>query len=231
METSYDSKGKFFALASYYLSVVNYSGVNKDNQTSVAYNAVGGTGRIGAGTWFGKAADWGALAMVDASGFTIGAQTFTYLSGAALAVYRYRLGGAGQLRVNFGPTYREIPETIGDASGVGYQQSKIVTLGPLLGANFYRGLTSKIGFQLNLQVTHSTMGLSTPGGGANIGKLSYQYGVLGSMTLMPQLVGFVGYAYRLDNVGYQSNTTLGNGEPNEISITGQYINFMLEYGF
>src|SRR4029079_8399755 len=107
------------------------------------------------------------------------------------------------------------------------QQMKLSTVGPVLGATLLHGLTRSLGMQANLQIYHSTMGMKTPSGGPNKGELSYQAGLLGSLSLRPGLIGFMGYAYRVENGSYSS----ANAGDNKIQLSGHYVNFLLEYGF
>ncbi|MCC6277938.1 MAG: hypothetical protein IT289_08500 [Oligoflexia bacterium] len=234
-EGSYGSKSNLFGFASYYITMVDYKGVSVDQSPGyeTQYPAIGGTGRLGVGTWFGDNSKWGMLTWADMSGFTIKAQTFTYVSGALSGVYRYRAGGWGQLRFAGGLMYRELPVTVGMGDNIS-TQSKITTVGPVLSANLMRGLTRKLGAQLNLQLYHSTMGMGTPNGKENISDLSYQLGVMGSLAISDQMVGFLGYAYRSEKAGYKVLETPGftpSQSRNDVTITGHYFNLMLEYGF
>jgi hypothetical protein len=169
------------------------------------------------------------------SGFSIKGNTFTYISASASAVYRYRAGAWGQLRFTGGLLYRELPVTLGTGDNV-FNQKIITTLGPVLSANLMRGITRKIGVQVNAQVYYSVLGLTTPNGAANNATFSYQAGLMGSLAITDSLVGFLGYAYRVENAAYKSSPTTPStvpsvGDKNDLSISGNYINMMLEYGF
>jgi hypothetical protein len=76
------------------------------------------------------------------------------------------------------------------------------------------------------------MATKTPTGAGNIPRLSYMMGLLGSLKLNDNWVGFAGYAYRYDSAAYFGTTDeaqLGD-RVNLIEITGHYINLMLQWG-
>ena len=257
-EASYDSKSRIFAVASYYFSSIDFSSKNADVGNETKFNAISGTGRLGVGTWFGDDSKWGALLTADLSGIQIAnsgsTQTSTYASAAILGVYRMRLESIGQLRFYMGLDYKELPETVKKpGSQIQIVQRKITTAGPSLGVGFYHGFSQNIGIQFNLGLRHSTLGLSTPesarsalgispnggnngatdssGHGSNIGRVSYQGGVLGSLKLKTGLVGFLGYVYRVENAAYTTTSGSRGIGDNSVSLTGHYLNLMLEYGF
>ncbi|MDZ4677493.1 MAG: hypothetical protein SGI74_08280 [Oligoflexia bacterium] len=233
-EGSFGSKSQFFAVASYFLSMVNYTGLSADTSTGVNYNAIGGTGRLGAGVWFSKDSNWGSLLIADMSGFTLKTTTYRYVAGSLVGVHRYRLGAIGQLRTYFGAQYRELPFSEGDPTNpTEFVQKTITTAGPLLGVSLAHGFSRRIGFQINVQASHSMMGMKTPNGGANIATPSYQAGLLGSLSLSDSLVGFMGYAYKVEaaKFAFKDVGLAAPEQANTLSITGHYINFMLEYGF
>jgi hypothetical protein len=233
-EGSYGSKSSFFAVASYYFSMVNYAGVSADTSTGVSYSAMGGTGRLGLGLWFSKDSNWGALLTGDMSGYTLKSETFRYISGSLLAVYRLRLGWLGQLRAHLGGHYRELPFSVGDPLVDGsYIQKNITDAGPIAGLSLCHGFTRKVGVQLNGELYQSAMNINTPNGQSNIAKTSYQVGLLGSLSMSDSLVGFLGYAYRVEQASFNFKDTglAATPQPNTVSISGHYINLMLEYGF
>ncbi|MBK9295191.1 MAG: hypothetical protein IPM57_12270 [Oligoflexia bacterium] len=228
-EQSYESKSRFFALASYFISVVDYSSKNYDTNNQIAYSAVGGTGRLGAGFWFKEDGMWGVMTTIDMSGFTVANQTQTYLSGQLGAAIRYRLGAVGQLKGLVGVSYRELPTTLA-TSGLGlpvFTQTKVSSLGPTISVSLARGLTRKLGIQINGAISESTMDMGTPNGRAQEPRMSIQYGLLGSLRLSDSFIGFMGYAYREDMAAYRANS---GSNINEVYIKGHYLNFMLEYG-
>jgi hypothetical protein len=245
-ESNYQSKGKMFAVASYYLSAIEYNGYNVDRGqpgrgTQSSYSAIGGTGRLGLGRWFGQNSTWGLLGTADLSGIQVGDKTINYVSAVIQGVYRWRISGAGQMRFYFGANYRELPESVGfNGTSTDFDQRKIATLGPLFGISFYRGISKKLGLQLNAQFMASVLGVNIPppvnGGtnsskGENIVMPSFQLGVLGSMALSSELVGFVGYAYREESASYRGSQQAVTQGENEVTLSGHYINLMLEYGF
>lgn len=240
-EASYETKSKFFFLASYYYSHLNYSGseIKQGSQATnggPTYDVDGGTGRVGVGTWFNENSSWGALFTGDLSGYqydkTEPGGLHTYFSAALQAVYRYRLGGIGKIRFNMGLQYRELPITVGELTSSDEQNfylTQMTTVGPLGGFTFYRGITREIGIQANFQAAVSAFGLKTSNGGENIPEVSLQMGLMGSMKLGANLVGFLGYAYRTEQVKYKATRTGADQENAEIQ--GHYLNLLLEYGF
>ncbi len=233
-ESAYETKSLWFAVASYYVSVINYSGVGADSGKNATYSAIGGTGRLGAGYWFGENSPWGVQAVVDISGFTIGTKNYTYLASTLNGVYRYRLGSLGQLRATLGLNYKDIPVTLADPNDLtntSFTQSKMTTVGPIIGVTLAHGFTRKIGFQINTSLSPSIAALSTPNGMGNVSQMSYSAGLLGSLKLSDGLVGFLGYAYRLDAGAYKSSATAFSPGQNTVQISGHYLNLMLEYGF
>jgi len=237
-ERTYESKSVVFALASYYLTMVKYDGNNEEFRSKTSYDAVGGTGRIGLGTWFKEESRMGLLGVVDMSGFSIGDQTFTYLSGAVEGVYRHRLGAVGQLRGVLGAQYRELPVTIGrigSSNTTNFEQQKIANLGPLLGVSLTHAFYQKLGVQVNAQMFYGATTMNSPGAGGKP-TTSYQVGFLGSLKLSERLIGLAGYAYRVESAQYSPSSGSGSfsvnpDAVNNITISGHYINLMMEYGF
>lgn len=239
-EQSFETKSRIFALASYYISMVNYSSQSIDTGNAIAYSAIGGTGRLGIGTWFKQDGAWGALLTADMSGFTVANQAQTYVSGFLGVAHRFRLGAVGQLRTQLGMGYRELPTTIAYAATGAPQisQTKVSSMGPSISTSLAYGLSRKLGMQLNASASPSLINMGTPNGQPQKTKLSYQLGVLGSLRLSEHLVGFMGYAYKIDSAAYGVNTqsALSSGVTNfsgdnEVNISGHYLNLMLEYGF
>ena len=70
---------------------------------------------------------------------------------------------------------------------------------------------------------------------SNIPTWTFQYGVMGSYKLSENMIGFLGYAYRKDNVLYSTPedlmTAFGNTQNGSINIEGHYINVFLDWGF
>jgi hypothetical protein len=94
--------------------------------------------------------------------------------------------------------------------------------------------------QTNARAYLNAMALSTPNGEAAIPAMSLQLSLLGSYRVTRDIVGFAGYSFRQDNASYYAKS--GNpsvagsgaaqaGDVNSISITGHYLNLILEYAF
>lgn len=240
-EASYQVRQKYFAMASYFITILNYSSNSYDFNASTAYQPIGGTGRLGYGMWFRDEGPLGIMGIVDLSGYKIDSKTYVYPSVDILGVYRERAGALGQLRFNLGFRYRELPVTVGDSTNISrFEQSKIGTIGPMASINLAHGFMRKIGFQFNASVYPSILGTSVPNGLGNVAALSYQVGVLGSLNIGESLVGFLGYAYRVESASYSVNMSQFQAHvppntnlpgPNTVDISGHYLNLMMEYGF
>jgi hypothetical protein len=94
--------------------------------------------------------------------------------------------------------------------------------------------------QANARVYMNAMALSTPNGQASVPAMSMQLSVLGSYRIDRDLVGFAGYSFRQDNALYNAKAgdasvagsgAASPGDVNSISITGHYLNLILEYAF
>lgn len=237
MREAIEKPTNWYSIFSYFLTKINYVGVNKEVGQQSKYDAVGGTGRIGIGYVLPKS-NWGFFGIADMSGFVIGTQNFTFASGELHGVWRTYLGTRTQLRATGGLFYKELPETIPQGSNT-YSMSKVSGIGPHIGFDLWQPVSMKLGLQLNARVYYNAVGASIPNGQAYVPNVSYQAGLLGSLKLSRDVTGFAGYAYRLDNMGYnarvdRSSTNPSNanaGDINTVSITGHYMNFLLELGF
>lgn len=239
LRESLEQPSKFYFITSYFVTNINYAGVVKERATAVTFDAVGGTGRVGLGYVFPKT-HWSTFAVVDLSGFNIRGQTSTFASAEAHAVWR-RHWNVSLLRVSGGLFYKELPEASGFASaGTGeVNVSKLTTIGPHLGFELLHPFTYKVGIQLNARGYMSVTG-SAPNGEAIKPQASYQFSLLGSYRLAREVVGFAGYSFRKDSGVYAAKPGDANipgsgaaraGDENSISITGHYLNLILEYSF
>ena len=79
---------------------------------------------------------------------------------------------------------------------------------------------------------NSALGVTTPNGQSNVPTMSVQAGVMGSLNLTPNLVGFLGLAYRDEVAEYNAYLPTANSpNTNRAEISGTYLNLLLEYGF
>lgn len=236
----YKRKTPYFAVASYLITMMNYTGINKETSKKVSYSAVGGTGRIGFG-FEPDSSRFAYLGIVDLSGFTIGSQNFTFASVELSSFYKINLADTAELRILGGAFMRELPETSGNADGTGYVVSKLSSLGPMLGAEYRSTITPKFGYSVHATSYFSVLGTSTPNGKDSRMTASYHVGVLGSMRIMRDMLGFAGYEYRNDSGAYaarpgdvndpNTSSLASQGDENTVSITGHYLNLILEYNF
>ncbi len=224
----------WYGIASYLITEMQFSGANPEKNSSVSYNAVGGTGRLGVG-WFSPNKPWGFLGIIDLSGFTFNGKTHNFASAEANAIYRKNIGDRGELRLQMGPYYKELPETVGDPFAGTALDLKITSVGPHLGAEYWFSLTPKIGVQLNTHVYISMLKISTPNGQDLSPTLSTQFGFLGSYRFSSNFTGLVGYARREEKMSYRSVPNSNNfaveGDVNESTIVGNYLNFFAEWAF
>ncbi|WP_373999155.1 fibronectin type III domain-containing protein [Bdellovibrio bacteriovorus] len=231
---SIDRVTGWYAIASYLVTEMQFSGKNPEKNSAVAYSALGGTGRMGLG-WFGDRTPWGFLGIVDMSGFTFNGKTQTFASAEANAVYRKTLGDRGELRFQVGPYYKELPETVGDPFSGSSEDLKITSAGPHFGAEYWFSLTPKLGIQVNAHMYMSLLKISTPNGAPLTPSMSTQYGFLGSYRFTPTFTGLVGYARREDKMSYKAVPASDNfavdGDTNESTIVGNYLNIFAEWAF
>ncbi len=230
---SIDRVSGWYSVASYLISMVDYQSSSRDNNTSLEYSAVGGTGRLGAG-YLSKESSWGFITIADLGGMTIeGAKAYTFASLEASGIYRTTLGERGELRQQLGLFYKELPETMGTTSETITESKNISTLGPHYGIEYWHALTPKLGFQTNLHLYPSLMKASTPNGQGINSTVSYQYGIMGSYRLRKNMTGLVGYAYRFDQAIYKAspgdNSAAVEGDLNNVSLKGNYLNLFLEW--
>lgn len=231
---SIDRVTGWYGIASYLLTEMQFRGVNTEKNSAVAYSAMGGTGRVGLG-WFHPDTPWGFLGIIDLSGFTINGKTRTFASTELNAVYRKDVGDRSEVRVQIGPYYKEIPETVGDPFSGQSEDLKISSAGPHAGIEYWFSLTPKLGVQLNAHLYMSLLKISTPNDQALRPSMSTQFGFLGSYRFTPTFTGLVGYARREDRVSYDALPSTSNfaveGDKNDSTVVGNYINFFAEWAF
>lgn len=224
----------WYGIASYLMTQMQFSGANPEKNSTVSYEAIGGTGRVGAG-WFDPNKAWGFLGILDMSGFTLNGTTQTFASMELNAVYRRNLGDRGEIRVQMGPYYKELPETIGDPFTATSEYSTVSAAGPHGGIEYWYSISPKFGIQVNAHMYMSLLKISTPNGQDIDPTLSTQFGFMGSYRFTPTFTGLVGYARREDKAAYKaiSNTSTfaEDGDVNESTIVGNYLNFFAEWSF
>lgn len=231
---SIDRVTGFYAIASYLLTDMQFQGINPENNSSVAYSAMGGTGRMGLG-WFHPDTPWGFLSIIDLSGFTFNGKTHTFASAEVNGVYKKSLGDRGEFRFQAGPYYKELPETVGDPFSGQSKDLKIVSAGPHFGGEYWYSLTPKLGIQVNMHMYLSLVKIETPNGQPLTPSVSTQFGFLGSYRFSPKFTGLMGYARREDRMKYKAVPSATNfavdGDVNESTVVGNYINFFAEWAF
>lgn len=234
IEKEYNS----YFIASYLVTILNYEGMNRQDNKGARYNVLGGTGRIGYG-YFKPKSQWGFLAIADTAGVIVKNKNHIYSSVETQGIYRTYLGSTTQLRVYSGLFLKQLPEVHGP-SDAKIKVENVTSGGPHAGFQLWQPLSYKLGVQLNGQLMLSAFGIQTPNGEAIEPTLSYQIGVLGSYKMKENITGFAGYAYRVDSVSYKAKTySAGSteenwaspGDVNEATYRGHYLNLYLEWGF
>ena len=227
---SVDHTVGYFAQFSYLITGVSYQGSNVDHTTgtsgnpSLSFNsAIGGTGRVGIG-YLSPKSTWGFLGIGDYGGLIASNTLINYGSLEINAIRRNLVGSAGELRQMFGLFYKQYPDLIPNADS-SFSATTVATVGPHYGIEYWYALNRKLGFQVNAQGYLNTLTMSTPNGNPVSTSLSYQFGFLGSYRLGPNMTGLMGYAYRNDSVSYSSTS----GITDSISLTGNYLNLVLEW--
>lgn len=236
MKEAIEKEKNNYFIATYFISNLNYHGHNKELGSIVDYQALGGTGRIGYG--YMPKGEWGFIASIDASGVILNGQNYVFTSGEATAVWRTYLGDLTKFRAIGGLAFNEIPEAKGLSSNQVTVQN-IAQVSPVVGVQIWRPFTYRLGLQLNAKAQMALFGLSTPNGQELATTLSYQLGSLASYRLGPDLIGFAGIAYRQDRAAYKARPYSGGtemnfakpGDENEVTMTGIYLNLLLEWGF
>ncbi|WP_413575316.1 hypothetical protein ACLVWU_13480 [Bdellovibrio sp. HCB290] len=231
---SIEKTSGWYGIASYLITDMKFSGSNPEKNSMVAYDAFGGTGRVGLG-WNAPKSPWGFLTIVDLSGFTINGEIRTFAAAEANAVYKMPVGDRGEIRYQMGGFYKEIPETIGDPFTGTSESQMISAIGPHGGIEYWHSLSPKFGIQLNAHVYASVMKVSTPNNQDIEPSISTQFGILGSYRFSNRFTGLAGYARREDRMSYKAIPSSTNfaldGDVNESVVVGNYINFFAEWSF
>ena len=220
----------WYFMASYLITQIQYSSVNVDQGSAPTLNALGGTGRLGAG-YLSENNPYGFLGIVDLSGFIIDRKNYTYPGLEAQGIIRWSSGTFGEFRLSGGGYYKEIPEIIGDSLTGDISVSQLKALGLHAGGEYWYSLNSKLGVQINGRVYIPISG-KTPNSQKMNPTPSYQFGFLGSLRLNSKATGLMGYAYRKDQIEYKAtnSTAIAAGyTQNTTSVVGHYLNFFLEW--
>ncbi len=224
----------FYFIASYLLSEITYTSANYDANSRPSFEAIGGTGRLGAGYQAPRSL-WGGFMIIDYSGFVIQGQTFRFASAEVHATRKLEFGQGGLLLFGTGIFSKELPIVTGTSldgfDGVG----KVRSNGAHAGFSYWFPLSDRFGVQANARGYYTLMG-STANGAATQGALSLQYGLLGSYRLSRSWMGYAGYAYRRDEAAFETKpdpvTSYAQpGQINTITIEGHYLNLVLEWSF
>lgn len=218
---------KWLMVASYFISMVNYKG-NFDENGSLSYEALGGTGRLGLG-YFEKESGWGNYTVIDLSGFIIDNKNITYSSLEYHKVHRSEPFGNFKSILSLGAYFREIPETIADdiTQTQDIQINKNSVLGAHAGAALRYKSHPKLGFEGNFRLYYPAFGIHITDNNKLIPELSWQTALLGSYDLFPNITGYAGLTLRKDLHKYK----FSNSRDNQIDINGTYLNLMLEVNF
>jgi hypothetical protein len=223
----------WYFIASYLITQIKYSATNYDRNADSGFNAIGGTGRLGAG-YLDDASPFGFLGIVDLSGFIIGNKNYTYPGLEAHGIFRWSSGDLGEIRISGGGYYKEIPEILANNVETGdFDVSQLGAFGIHGGGEYWYSLNSKLGLQVNGRLYYPISG-KTPTGQGIVATPSYQFGFLGSLRLNAKATGLMGYAYRKDQIDYKTSnpTVLAAGyKSNKTSVEGHYLNFFLEWDF
>lgn len=223
----------WYGVASYLVTKMQFKGINYEKNSFLSYEALGGTGRLGLG-WFKPEKNWGFLSIVDLSGFTFNGETKTFASVELNAVHRQKMMDRGELRIQFGPYFKELPEAIRISEGV-HKYDSISVAGAHSGVEYWYSLSPKIGLQAHLYLYYSLLTGSTPNGQEISPTLSTQWSLLGSYRLTDKLTGLAGYTRREDKTAYKVNSANGSMAPdgtlNESTIAGDYLSFFAEWNF
>jgi hypothetical protein len=237
LRESLEKPSPWYFVASYLITEIQYTGVNSESQMNTSYPATGGTGRLGLG-YISEKSNRGFLGMIDYSGFIVANKNFTYGSAEGHYVWKYTWG-RNMLRPSGGLYYKEHLETFNTQSAPDkYTPQKTTVVGGHAGFDFWRPLTSKLGVQLNARYYMGLMGLDSPNGKDIDPGSGMSYGLMGSYKLGRTVMGFMGYAYRTDEVSYEASTSqesssssASSGQKQSIQIEGSYLNLMLEMSF
>ncbi|MCB9072247.1 MAG: hypothetical protein H6623_01400 [Bdellovibrionaceae bacterium] len=223
----------FYVIASYFTTQVQYEAHNYDANTKASFGALGAVGRLGFGYQNPKS-KWGAFAIADMSAFIIGGGSHTFTSLEAHATRRYGIANSDVLLLGAGIFSKEIPIVVGSQDNGYISAGKVSNIGPHAGFTYWTPITDHYGFQLNGRIYYTLSG-SGPSGKTHPA-VSYLIGGLGSYRLSTAWMGYLGYAYRVDQTIYATNPNdplsfAGSHSTNDVTFRGHFLNLMFEYSF
>lgn len=226
----------YYAIASYMITNISYVSVDRETNTKPTFPALGGTGRIGL-AYQRPQSSWGTFVIGDLSGFIINGHNFKFTSIEAHATSKIELGQKGILLVTGGVFSKELPIVKGTNQFGFASVGKVRNIGPHIGLKYWLPLNDRYGIQANLRSYYSILGQAS-NGKKIISTTSLQYGLLGSYRVNRNWMGYLGYAYRLDQAKFQAvsrnedqSSFAQDGEQNSVTIKGHYLNLALEFSF
>lgn len=234
LKESLQKPTRFYGIASYLVTSIDYVGKHYESNTSPHFSALGGTGRVGLG-YQDPENPWGGFGIMDLSGFNIEGSDQKFSSVELHATYKLNFASRGQTLFGFGIFQKELP-VIKVNPGSGFSGvGKVRGLGPHGGLQYWLPLSMKFGLQANARAYYTFSG-SADGSGATQPSLSYQLGVLGSYRLNANWMGYAGYAYRKDEMLFKADPSASGsfakpGDVNSIEMQGHYLNLILERSF
>ncbi|MEO0337286.1 MAG: hypothetical protein AAF202_12890, partial [Pseudomonadota bacterium] len=96
LKDSLNKPTNFYAIASYFISQVNYSNIRAESDSGSSFNNLAGTGRLGVG-YQDPESVWGTFAIVDLSGINIDGENYTYSSFELHGTMKINTPGSGLL--------------------------------------------------------------------------------------------------------------------------------------
>jgi len=224
---------RFYAVASYLITQIDYQFTNYDANSAPKFKALGGTGRLGLG-YQGMKSKWGAFGLIDLSGFAINGANYRFAASEGHVTRRFELGPGGLLIVGGGLFYKQLPIMEGTPIEGFRRVGRVSNIGPHAGFTYWKPFTQRLGLQANARAYYTLMGSSDTGQSVE-SSLSYQYGLMGSYRLSRSWMGYAGYAFRHDETRFSASPGAQSfakpGNVNEIAIEGHYLNLLLEFSF
>lgn len=259
LRKSVDRINGWYGIASWFLSMINYSSSYKG--LNPKYSVFGGTGRIGTG-WFKEGNPFGFSSVVDISGFLKDEtyqSSYLYSSIYLNGIYRKTMQQKDEFRIKTGVFYKEVPQTLADVYDLsnyfnsnsrslagfnGTSNQNVSMIGPSLGLEYWFSMTPKLGLQVNSNWFYSIAAVRLPNNGKGFeSSISDEYGVLGSYKVSQKFTGLLGLTYRKDQVRYKdesttsafnlptANTEYNNNVNVTTSVNGYYFSLFAEYQF
>lgn len=240
LKNSIDRTRGWYGTASWLITMMDYQSTYNNEPLNFT-NALGGTGRLGAGLQEGSSV-WGFNTIFDLSGIIIRKKTYLFASSEANAVYKKSLSERDELRYNFGLFYKEFPVTYptlalpSDPISSQYNTSNTGNVGLHLGTEYWYSMSPKLGIQGNVHYYQSLLTTKALISGDNVSYSALQIGFLGSYRVNKKMTGLMGYAYRTDDVKYTHPNYLRDtktilSQSTSAKITGHYFNLYAEWDF